>query len=195
MNAVLQLKVTLDHVKPAIWRRIVVDQRTTIAQLHAILQVVMGWQDCHLHAFTIMNQRFGLPDPDDLPPVVDERKHAIGTLAFKGSKLTYEYDFGDEWKHTIVVEAVRDAIEGETLPSCVDGQRACPPEDCGGPPGYADLQAALRNPRTKDERQRDLLEWIGGEFDVDRFDRDAINADLAAMFRPRRPRARGKRLH
>lgn len=186
----LQLKVTLKNVKPAIWRRVLVSEATTLAELHMIVQVVMGWQNSHLHAFTIHGQRFGLPDPDDFVPVVDERKHRIGALVHKGNKLEYEYDFGDGWEHTILVEAVREPTADETTPSCLDGKRACPPEDCGGPGGYGDLLEALAAPKNK--RDHELLEWIGGEYDAERFALAEVNEALAELGRPRRRAARAK---
>lgn len=186
---VLQIKVTLRDVKPPIWRRLVVADTTTLAQLHAFVQVTMGWEGHHLHAFVVHGQRFGPPSGEDFVPVVDERKHALGALVYrKGARFTYEYDFGDGWEHTIQVEEVREAVPGETVPRCVAGKRACPPEDCGGPYGYGDLVDAVSDP--KHERHEELLEWIGGQFDPEHFDLDEANAALAEISRPRRPRPR-----
>jgi hypothetical protein len=189
-SRVLQLKITLKHTRPPIWRRLLVSEDLTLAELHLILQAAMGWQNTHVHAFTIHGQRFGTPDPDDFVPVVDERKHRIGPLVRKGARFEYEYDFGDEWEHTILVEDVRAPATTETLPSCVAGRRACPPEDCGGPPGFADLLEALDAPKTR--RHRDLLAWIGGHFDASRFELAEVNEALAALVRPRRPRSKVK---
>lgn len=189
-SRVLQLKVTMKGIKPAIWRRILVSQDTTLEQLHLILQVAMGWMNCHLHGFTIQGQRFGPPSPDDFMPIADERKHRIGSLVLKGHKLEYEYDFGDGWEHTILVEDVREATPSETVPSCLDGRRACPPEDCGGPHRYADVLDALRG--AKGKREAELLEWLGGRHDPERFELAKVNDRLAELLRPRRRTARAK---
>jgi hypothetical protein len=186
----LQLKVTLKNIKPAIWRRVLVSEDMTLADLHLILQVAMGWENYHLHGFTIHGQRFGPPDPDDFVPVVDERKHRIGALVHKGTKFEYEYDFGDGWEHTILVEAVREPTATETMPSCLEGKRACPPEDCGGAWGYADLLDALADP--KNERHDELREWVGGEYDAERLELAEVNEALAELVRPRRRPARSK---
>jgi hypothetical protein len=180
----LQLKVTLKKIKPAIWRRVLVSEEMTLADLHLILQVAMGWENYHLHDFTIHGQHFG-PNPDDFTPVIDERKHRIGALVHKGSKFEYEYDFGDGWQHTILVEAVREPTATESMPSCLDGKRACPPEDCGGPWGYSDLLDALADP--KHERHEELREWVGGDHHAARFELAEVNEALAELVRPRRP--------
>jgi hypothetical protein len=186
----LQLKVTLDHIKPPIWRRLVVAEDTTLAALHDIVQAAMGWRSYHLHAFMIRGQRFGPPSRDDFVPVVDERKHRIGALiSRKGERFAYEYDFGDGWKHTIVVEELGEAVAGETVPACLIGRRACPPEDCGGPYGYADFVEAVADP--KHERHDELLDWVGGQFDPDFFELDDVNDTLAKIARPRRAHGRG----
>jgi hypothetical protein len=187
----LQLKVTLKNIKPAVWRRALVSEDMTLAELHVILQVAMGWENSHLHGFTIHGQRFGPPSPDDFIPVVDERNHRIGALVHKGNKFEYEYDFGDGWEHTILVEAVREPTATETVPSCLDGKRACPPEDCGGAWGYADLLDALADP--KSERHEELREWVGGEYDAERLELAVVNESLAELVRPRRQPPRSKR--
>jgi hypothetical protein len=186
----LQLRVTLKNIKPAIWRRVLVPSDLTFDKLHLVLQAVMGWQNYHLHLFTIHGQKLGIPDPDDHVPLVDERKHRAGALVHKGTTFECEYDFGDGWEHEIVVEAVHEGGTADAAPSCTAGARACPPEDCGGPHRYADLLHALAHPRSR--RNRELREWIGGVFDAERFDLADVNAHLRKAFRrrgARRPKA------
>jgi hypothetical protein len=146
----------------------------------------MGWEDAHLHAFDFGNRRFGIPDPDS-PFESDEEDEATATfMEVLGRKklFGYEYDFGDSWVHRIEVEKRLVAEPGVTYPHCVEGKRACPPEDCGGVWGYADLLEAIDRPKTP--RQRELLEWLGGPFDPEKFDVDAVNEQLADLRGPRR---------
>jgi hypothetical protein len=94
-------------------------------------------------------------------------------------RFLYEYDFGDEWMHQVIVEERFPPEEGVRYPRCVGGERACPPEDCGGPWGYADFAEAARNP--DHERHADILEWVGDEFDPEAFDIEAVNRQLAKV--------------
>ena len=176
-----QLKVTLEGIEPAIWRRIVVPSGFTLFDLHRVIQVAMGWEDCHLHDFTIKRQRYAVPDSDDFGSPLDETNACLREVAPRRTKILYQYDFGDSWNHVIVVEKVMEDAEA-SLPSCIDGARACPPEDSGGPWGYSDKLEALANP--DDEDSEELRHWIGEDFDPDRFEKDAVNRELLAVFRP-----------
>jgi hypothetical protein len=174
---VFRIKVTLDGTEPAIWRRLEVGTDTSLAELHDILQVAMGWEDCHLHEFEIRGERYGVPSRDDFgPPVRDERRARLGDLVRSRGKLTYLYDFGDSWRHTIIVEkqVVPEADVG--YPRCTAGARACPPEDCGGIWGYQDLLAALASP--SDPGHDEVLDRVGDGFDVDAFDPAGVTAAL-----------------
>jgi hypothetical protein len=119
---------------------------TQLSTLHRILQIAMGWQDCHLHQFAIGGQHFGIPDSDDWTEVRDERKVTLGQVAPSAkARVTYEYDFGDSWEHEILVEQVLPPQSGVRYPICVAGRRACPPEDLGGVWGYAEYLEAIRD--------------------------------------------------
>jgi hypothetical protein len=181
-GTVYQLKITLKDIRPPIWRR-VLTRDCTLAKLHDIIQAVMGWDDYHLHEFEIGEQRYGDPvqwhsdfisaDPD----VANEGKVKLSQLAGQGvKKFRYQYDMGDSWWHTIAVEKTLLAEAGVKYPRCVAGERACPPEDCGGPWGYGDLVDTIQNPKHK--RHAELLEWIGGHFDPEAFDLEATNKEL-----------------
>jgi hypothetical protein len=147
-GVVYQIKVTLLDTKPPIWRRILVAGASTLDQLHESIQAAFGWWNFHLHEFEVEGTRYGIPDPDSDygPPTQDERRTRLDTIANPGSSFHYTYDFGDSWEHKIVVEKVLDASSVTTVPACIDGRRACPPEDCGGTWGYRDLLAILADP-------------------------------------------------
>ena len=172
---VYQLKVTLRIVRPPVWRRFVVPSDISLSKLHHILQAVMGWTDSHLYGFTAGRTSYG--EPGQMPDLRSARTAKLASiLPAKGSKLLYEYDFGDGWQHDIVVEAILQPAGGMRYPVCVAGKRACPPEDCGGPYGYAELLEALRDPEHPEHEDR--VDWIGDGFDPEAFDLDEINALL-----------------
>ena len=177
-----QIKVTLRGSHPPIWRRIQVRSDITLAKLHRILQCVMGWQDSHLHQFVIQDQRYGVPDEDDAGPreTKDERKYKLGDmLPGENSQFMYDYDFGDNWQHVLVVEKTLPPQEGIQDPVCLAGARACPPEDVGGLSGYQNFLEAMRDPRHPEHQE--FLDWIGGEFDSEEFDVDQINQKLRSI--------------
>jgi hypothetical protein len=181
-----QLKVVLQGAEPPIWRRLQVPASMTLAELHAVLQVAMGWEDCHLHQFEIAGVTYGVDDGEGWGPAPkDERRARLDRVARKGTRVVYQYDFGDSWEHDIDVEDVIAAEEGKAYPICVDGERACPPEDCGGIWGYEEFLAAVADP-DHDEHDR-FLEWVGEEFDPERFDLAAVNRALAPARRRRAP--------
>ena len=167
-----QFKVTLLDIKPAIWRRIQVPD-CTLADLHEYIQAAFGWWNYHMHQFDIDGERYGPPAPDDLDfglEMIDETDVHLSKLIPKSgrkSRWIYEYDFGDGWRHEVLFEGFPPVDPKAKYPLCVDGERACPPEDCGGPWGYADYLAALADPRH--ERHEELLEWRG-PFDPEAFD-------------------------
>jgi hypothetical protein len=175
---IFQLKVTLLGTKPPIWRRLLVRADLTLAQLHNVVQTVMGWDDEHMHEFRVGHRRFGRPEPADpfmgAPRVESERTVPLSALLQKaGVKMIYTYDLGDSWEHSIHLEKQLSAEPHTTYPICTDGQLACPPEDCGGIPGYYDLCDALADP--SHPRHEELSDWIGGEFNPDAFSIDKVN--------------------
>ncbi len=176
-SPVFQLKVTLKESKPPIWRRIQVRGSTTLPKLHAILQIVMGWTDSHLHEFRVGNIHYGVPDPDWEMDIKNERRVKLGEIvAAVKDRFVYEYDFGDSWEHAIVVEKVLAPEPGVRYPLCLAGKRACPPEDVGGTWGYAEFLEAIGDPEHPEHE--DMLTWIGGEFDPLAFDVEAVNQEL-----------------
>lgn len=171
-----QLKITLQGIKPPIWRQFTVPADIRLDQLHKIIQCVMGWKDSHLHQFEAHGFRFAIPS-EDSPAVEDERKTSPNDLAPKvGDKLTDIYDLGDYWKHDLVVEAIGD---GPAQVKCLSGARACPPEDCGGVGAYDELLEALADPGH--ERHDELKAWLGKPFDPEAFGVVQTNIRLAKL--------------
>ncbi|OPY51135.1 MAG: Plasmid pRiA4b ORF-3-like protein [Methanosaeta sp. PtaU1.Bin112] len=181
-EAVYQLKVTLDGIRPLIWRRIQVRGNITLFKLHKILQVVMGWQNYHLHQFLINGECYSVisVEADMLgDDFKDEKRFKLSRVVpLEKIKFTYEYDFGDGWDHTIQVEKISRPAEELKAPVCIDGKRSAPPEDCGGKGGYHDVLKALRDPSRP--KNADLLEWLG-KYDPEHFDANMVNQKLAKI--------------
>jgi len=176
-GSVYQLKISLLDTAPSIWRRVLVDGASTLDHVHEVIQAAFGWWNYHLHEFQVGEARYGLPDPDgDWDPPRDERRARLDVVAREGSSFGYTYDFGDNWRHRIVVEEVLPASTDSTLPACVDGRRACPPEDCGGTGGYRDLLAILSDSSHPERDER--IEWLAQSFDPELFDRDEFTDNL-----------------
>jgi hypothetical protein len=177
---IFQLRIELDEVTPAVWRRLLVPGGVRLAKLHLILQAAMGWTNSHLHAFTIDGERYGMKFDDDFLDedldLLDERAVTVIRALGAQNAVAYEYDFGDGWDHTVVVEARYTLPYGLKHAVCLDGANACPPEDCGGSGSYEDLLVALADPGHEDHAE--LLEWIGGPFDPTAFDLVAANVAL-----------------
>jgi hypothetical protein len=212
-NTVYQLKVTLQDSKPPIWRRLLVPGQFTLEEVHAVIQVCLGWENAHLHQFLLgdhdnavwlshlsfelgsstirdrkaIDQKLAdlgfdttrlSPKQLDQSNVLDEadfRLHEV--VSREGATLLYEYDFGDSWEHEILVEKITAPEPDIKYPTCIDGARNSPPEDCGGIDGYADLLDALSDPKRDDHQE--ALDWVGDDFDPEHFDLDEINEDMA----------------
>src|SRR5438270_433841 len=130
-----QLKITLQYIKPPIWRQVVVPDNLTMGDLHMVIQIAMGWTNSHLHLFRIGLLEFGMPNEEGMFESSEADEDSVllrHTIARRGLKFTYEYDFGDSWSHEIRVEKVQPASAPHPRPVCLGGARACPPEDCGG---------------------------------------------------------------
>jgi hypothetical protein len=174
-----QLKITLSGSKPSIWRRLQVPDNIKLNRLHEVFQVVMGWTDSHLHQFHGEDGVYTVPDEDSDPEDYDERKYTLHDIALcEKDEFVYEYDFGDCWEHEVVVEAHLPPMEKRHA-VCMDGKNACPPEDCGGIPGYYEFLKAICNPKHEDHQQ--MIRWIGGSFDPKHFDIQKVNARLKRM--------------
>ena len=180
------LEVVLNHVKPQVRRRLQVPGNANLGWLHAVIQVASGWTNSHLHQFRngeqiISDPAFELDAFEDSPPVLDERKVMLMQVAPRErDELSYEYDFGDSWEHSVVVVKILPPdVAAAKVARCLDGARACPPEDCGGVWGYADLLKIIKNPRHKEHKT--MLEWLGGPFDPEAFDMNKTNTFLRKL--------------
>ena len=186
------LRITLEWLEPAIWREVAVASDTTLAQLHEVIQIVMDWDDYHLHKFVLgrRHRRRGaqVPDPRVFVPRFgkfsevdmdgeDEGEVTLAQLCPKvGGVLTYEYDFGDSWEHLVEVRQITAADDVVVYPICLAGARAGPPEDCGGAPGYYRLVEVVADPKHEDHAE--LVDWLGEAFDPEAFDLDLVNEML-----------------
>lgn len=176
-----RLKITLADSDPPIWRQVLVPGDVNLAGFHWVIQYVMGWSNSHLHMFHAGKRRFG-PKTPDWDDVQDERKVILQDIAPKaGARFFYEYDMGDSWMHQIHVEKIARLESGFQKPECLAGERACPPEDCGGIGGYEDLLAALRDPHH--EQHEEMAEWVGEDFDPEAFDLAQANKALGRKAR------------
>jgi hypothetical protein len=162
---IARLKVTLDGVKPAVRRRVEVPLSIRLDRLHLVFQAAMGWGNSHLYEIRAGGIGWGARVAHSDFDVQDAaRARLIDVLEDAGTKtLKYLYDFGDGWEHTVKLERVLDAVPGVLYPILIDAQGRCPPEDCGGRWGYADLLEVLANP--DDPRHTELTEWAGAPFD------------------------------
>lgn len=165
---VYQLKISLLDVDPQVWRRVLVPGGFTLDRVHRVIQHAMGWQDFHLHSFDVDGVQYGVPDPDGGLLLRDELDMRLDALPGKGARFGYTYDFGDWWEHEVVVEDVFGADPDERYPVCLDGARACPPEDVGGAYGYRAFLAVLEDPSHPEYEA--MRSWIGGRFDPEKFD-------------------------
>jgi hypothetical protein len=190
---VAALHLTLLDSQPPIWRRVLVPASIRLDRLHDVIQAAMGWEDYHLHAFICGADRYGVLDRDDDFDLGTRDERAVPlsrVLGQGGDALRYDYDFGDGWEHRIVLESLVPARADDRYPLCVAGERACPPEDCGGVGGYEELQRTLADPEHPDYEH--IREWVGVpvgvNFDAARFDVAEANARLDGVVRAgRRP--------
>jgi hypothetical protein len=175
---VYQLRVELLDVEPTIWRRLLVPGSIRLHKLHVVLLWTMGWAGGHLHEFVIGHEHYGESDPyfDSEPRLQREDRFTLAGALGRHMWFTYLYDYGDGWEHRVSVEQVLPPDAAMKLPVCLAGANACPPEDVGGPPGYADFLQAIADP--SHEEHDDLLEWCGGAFDPTIFRLDDLNATL-----------------
>jgi hypothetical protein len=176
------LRVTLLDVSPAVWRLLRVPSAITLGGLHSVLQVAMGWEDCHLHEWRVGEEVYGSTEEEDWGEELgDESTIVLADVAAPDSVLEYDYDFGDGWEHLVEVVSVEE-YDGSVEPvALLDGARAAPPEDSGGPSGYEHLLDALAD--ADDEEHEELIERYGDWFDPEEFDPAALNRRLEPLWR------------
>lgn len=178
---IASLKITLDEVKPPVLRRIEVPLTIRLDRLHLALQAAMGWTNSHLYEIRARDVSWGESDASWGDGPLDARKarlvdvlEDIGVKTFK-----YLYDFGDGWEHTIKIERIAEAVPDLAYPRLTEAKGRCPPEDVGGPWGYADCLEALTDP--EHERHAELTEWIGSPFDPNVVDTKEHTQALAVL--------------
>lgn len=179
-DPVLQLRVTLAGVDgPPVWRQVVIPAGYTLDRVHGVIQAAMGWQNSHLHMFRIAGREYGPAYLDDELETLDEKQFRIGDLVKTGDLAGYEYDFGDGWEHEVAVEAGAAADAATVYPVCIAGEGACPPEDCGGPGGFAELKELLAGPPSLE--RKDMRVWAGEDYDPAHFDLAAANTAAGSI--------------
>jgi Plasmid pRiA4b ORF-3-like protein len=182
-NTIARLKITLDAVKPAVLRRIEVPFDIRLDRLHLTTQAALGWTNSHLYEIRAGDVGWSTlyPEADWPEDFLDARKARLDkVIEDVGTKtLRYIYDFGDGWEHTIKIERLLDAQPGVIYPRLIDVSARCPPEDVGGPLGYAEFLDAIRDPAH--ERRAELKEWIGCDFDPDHVDNEKLAAHVAML--------------
>jgi hypothetical protein len=164
------VRIELRYSEPLIWRQIEAPTSLTLMELHDVIQAVMGWEDCHLWAFTIAKQRYGLPTEDGWGTaslIAVDKVRLRDVLKPRKTVIDYMYDFGDSWEHRLTVTGVRAGESGVSYPRYIGGERNGPPEDCGGTSGFYEMIDAIADPAHPDHAYR--KEWAG-DYDPDAFD-------------------------
>ena len=182
---VYQFKITPQGIQPSIWRRIQVPETYSFWDLHVAIQDSMGWEDYHLHEFQIPVKgtkkpiKIGIPSEDDLTFGMTifpgYRENISDRFTMKSKKAVYVYDFGDGWKHDILLEGILTKDDSVKYPICIGGEKACPPEDCGGTWGYGDIIRILKK-GAKNQDDQEFLEWVGG-YNPDDFNPENVKFD------------------
>lgn len=176
-SPIYQIHVELQDIQPKIWRRLLVPSDILLVDFHRILQTAMGWTNSHLHLFDVGIVCYS-PEDFEIEDTIDSRKVRLKQIFDKESeKMLYEYDLGDGWKHEITLERIIKKGDHGQIPRCLEGAGNCPPEDCGGRFGYAQLLQTIADPDHFDHE--DMMIWLGGSFDPAFFDLNQINQQLS----------------
>jgi len=184
MNDIIQLKIILKETKPQIWRRVLVEKTATFEYLHHVIQISMGWTNSHLHEFEIFGFRIYEANAE-LDEEFGDRYIDSSTVTLENiitetkEEFNYHYDFGESWNHQIIVEKFLPRGPKTNYPKCTDGKLNCPPEDCGGIDGFYRMLNIINN-KLHPQRKK-MLKWLGGEYDINYFDKHEINEQLASL--------------
>lgn len=188
-DAIAILRIELEDIEPLIWRRVAVPASMNLKAIHSVIQTAMGWLDYHLWEFTANGSKYGILIPND--PDWNERTEnaavtKLSALLTAGVKeISYTYDMGDNWQHRIIVEQLEPAEPGTPYPRFLGGERRCPPEDCGGLPGYYDFLDNIASKQSK--KRKAALDWYGRPYDPDNIDEQQIVIALKRIAGRRRP--------
>jgi hypothetical protein len=174
--------VRLAEIAPDIWRRLVVSGTYSLHDLHYAIQIAFGWELQHLYEFQLEGVTYHDPIPEDRPDGPDPRDAILGQLPVtQGTRFRYLYDFGDDWTHEVLVEGVAPQPAGFSGPLLLGGARAGPPENVGGPWGYARFLSAIQNPKAPESRE--LREWYGRPFDPESWNPQAVTTTFGRLSR------------
>lgn len=179
MTGIARLKVEIEEVEPAVIRHVEVPLDTRLDKLNVILQVAIGWQNCHPFEFRHGDTVYGLVSSQNEVNPLPAEKATLADLAKLGSTFDYDYVFGDDWQHTLTIESVSPAAPGVTYPRLVAAQGRCPPADIGGPEGYETYLRALANPEHL--HHEGMVEWDDPDFDPHQVDAVALKRNLAKL--------------
>ncbi len=196
---IIELKVTLEYIEPAVTRTLQVPTNIRLDRLHLTIQAAMGWHNAHLYQFCIGEpyqwgaERWVAPDFVDSPEDLPADKSTLDQVAAKASEagLTYLYDFGDDWEHRLELGETSKPEPGQLYPRLTDITGTCPPEDIGGPPGYEMFVAAMADP--KHPEHADLKAWYGGTFNPNTPASDELTFEVLKLAKRWKPK--GKRLN
>ena len=185
-SQVYQFHIALAGIKPTIWRRIQVPDTYSFWDLHVAIQDAMGWTDSHLHHFEVINPKthkpelIGIPDEweDEVPILAGWKTPISNYFSLQNKKSLYRYDYGDDWQHDVLLEEILPKQADLQYPTCLDGKRACPPEDCGGIWGYENVLKIIKNPKHKEYKE--MQEWLNRDYDPKVF--DPLSVDFSNPF-------------
>lgn len=192
-DQIVRIRITLDDMQPAIWRRVELPTSNSLKTLHLVIQAVMLFENYHLFRFDVGEASYGIPLDDDWmdPPTRDAANIRLGKLVERGvTTFIYTYDFGDDWRHSVEIEGVFPADSETDYPRFVDGERSAPPEDVGGLPRFEQFLDAVAKPRH--QSRKSLLEWYGRPFDPTDISPDEIRTRMAKLAKRR---TQGKTAH
>ena len=185
-DQIVRIRIMLDGMDPAIWRRVELPLSNSLKTLHLAIQAVMLFENYHLFRFDVGETSYGIPLDDDWmdPPTRDAGNIRLGKLVERGvTAFTYTYDFGDDWRHSIEIEGVFPTDPEADYPRFVDGERRAPPEDVGGLPGFEQFLNAMA--KTRHPARKSMLEWYGRPFDPADISHDKIHARMAKLAKRR----------
>ncbi|MEO5893540.1 MAG: plasmid pRiA4b ORF-3 family protein [Ferruginibacter sp.] len=184
MKEIIQLTISLKYSKPLIWRSILINRDTSFFELHHIIQIVMGWRNYHLFEFNLDGYRVGMIEENEYgyrsSELLDATKILLpDILALEKDNFHYNYDFGDCWLHDITLDQLVEKEDNRGYPHCIGGQMNCPPEDCGGMPGFNDMQKILQD--KKHAEYKEMRNWVGKNYDPKSFDPSKVNKQLSQL--------------
>ncbi|MCB9228486.1 MAG: plasmid pRiA4b ORF-3 family protein [Deltaproteobacteria bacterium] len=179
--------ISIIGTDPLVWRKVRLSNHMTLNDLHWAIQGAFGWENAHLHAFYVNTGRISGNEMDDLDdPDGDENTDSNGIsihdlIEQREKKFTYEYDFGDSWHHEIKIVGTEPLETPMKVPECIDGERCCPPEDCGGVWGFENFLEVMADP--SHEEYADMKDWYGRRFNAEKFSIADANKEIKSFLR------------